>query len=283
MREPAQPTNPTVGEAAPAALSCIGADERALPRQFLSIASQLPEEALAKLRALDSTRAMVTLKVQGRVLAPVAMAEFVVDFASEAAEKAETGGRMSAIVDPNDGVLPNFAFGFVAPGEVRGAAAGQQMDAIQRLIAAFEARFTSLQAQQQQMLQQIQLLALSGGMGNGGSQNQLKDLLDQFSAVGRVMREINPAQDPAALIQGTMGAMGTAMQSMVGLMQQTKAGIETVAGKPRETSLAQDVKELAEIPLVKDVVTGMVLKRTTAGSGTSPAAPPARNPLERLA
>lgn len=254
-------------------------DTRPLPRAFEGMRSQLLPEHIAKLRALDQSRATVVLKAQGRVSQSMALAEFVVDFAGESAEAMQTGGRMLAIINPNDGVLEQFFIGFIAPGEVR----DRRDDAASTLL------LSKLQALEAKLERQQQLTLLAGA--GGGS---LKDRLEEL----KLLRDIAGGNAQPAQAQPSMGelmkdmsaafaAMGQGMGA--GMKSVMEAGREIATVAVPEKSFAAEVKEVMAIPGVPDVAHRVVDRvlppRATsvapkAGQGSAPAR---ANPLERVA
>ena len=271
--------------APPALLDTKLRDDRPLPRSFESIRDQLEPEQIAKLRAIDKSRAMVTLKVRGaRTTQPLPLAGFIVDFAEEAADEMGTGGPMLAVINPNDGVLEPFAIGFVAPGDIkRGGQTDGEVQALRAAVSAMEQR-------------QQQLLLLAAG---GGGAMSMKDKLEEMKLFKEIFTDKTPVA-PAPDLNAQIASMGQAFSGMfqamgqgMGAMKQVSAEMGAVAG---EKSFASEVKEIMSIDgapmLAKEVVDRVLPPRrstsvagnqgrqveTTASSGGGRA-----NPLERIA
>lgn len=276
-----QPGQPTPSGTTPSGLSVPAAvpaldlkvcDARPLPRCFASLALELPDEAIAKLRALDTTRAMVAFKPRGggqTQFMPLAM--FMADFPAEAAAELGTGGPMLAIVEPNDGRLEKFCFGFVAPGEVKAAQAGAS-----REVAELREYIKALAQQQQETMKLIMLAGGGNGGGQGNSLDQQLVLLDKLTAVmQRMMPPAPPAQDPAKIAEG-MAAMANGMGNAMGAMLNNAKTLTEQAkslGQAQAPSIAQEIKEVMSIPgapdLAKQLASG-VFNMRSGNSGKGP-------------
>jgi len=258
------------------------------------MALELPDEAVAKLRAIDTTRALVAFKPRGggqTQFMPLAL--FMADFAAEAAQELGTGGPMLAIVEPNDGRLEKFCFGFVAPGEVKTGQAGASREVT-------ELRdMVKLLAQQQQETMKLVLLA-GGGGGQGNGLDQQLALLDKLTTVmQRMMPAPPPAQDPAKIAEG-MAAMANGMGNAMGAMLNNAKTLTEQAktlGAPPAPTFAQEVKEVMSIPGAPELARSLADRVLAPRSGNSGkghqggdngSAPvvsnpgPENNPLERV-
>lgn len=284
-------SQPSATPANPPLLDEKRRDDKPLPRQFETIRDQLEDEQIAKLRAVDRSRATVILRVRGMASkGPMPLAGFVVDFASEAAEEMGTGGPMMAVINPNDGVLEQFAIGFVAPGEINKA--GGRSDAV----------VDALRAELAQMKQdQTRILLMAGGGGVS-----MKDKLEEMKLFKEIFTDktpVAPAPDLNAQI-ANMGSMFSgmfrAMGEGMGAMRQVS---QEITAHSAEKSFAGEFKEIMSIPGAPDLAREIVdrtlpPRRATSvagnrgGGGSQPGGPGREvqttaevrdNPLERIA
>lgn len=253
-------------------------DDKPLPRQFETIRTQLEPEHLAKLRAIDKSRAMVSLCVRGgRRTQPMPLAGFVLDFAQEAAEEMGTGGPMLAIVDPNDGQLEIFAFGFLAPGKINKGESGSSEITLLR---------EQIRAMNEKMERQQQLVLLSAGGGGGASR---KEMLEEMMMFKQLFKDDRPAVDPNA----QFAAMGQGFSAMCTAMGTGMKSMREVSGelvKAPDKSFASEIKEVMSIdgaPDLAKTIVDRVLpaknKNSVANQNQHQQTAPRANPLERLA
>lgn len=225
----------------------VAAEVVELPPAFHAIADQLPRQTKAKLKECDVTTAQVVLEHEGGgQLEPMAMAKVLGrNFALNCARRLGSGGWITVTVLEPKKPAWYIAFEYDLPAN---AAEANPLEQQQRMLNAYLAEFKRL-------ADEVKLEAALGG--GGGKRDSLADTLRELKDLGL----IGGQQQQTG---GQFAELALALKSLNEISTQTQASAlkqlldsremtEKLGMGRVEKSTAAELKEILEIPVVKDV------------------------------
>ena len=208
---------------------------------FLGIIDQLPVQVRAKLKTLDPTKTLVTLKsaVNGKTRPNEPLGFFITDFGAECAEMLGKGGKIFVSVDPNDGKTPRWGFAFVAPDPAN--------------VENLSKTDVEIQELKRQLGEMGQLLKLNASLAATAPQQSLADRLQEMKLMAETMRAFQGPPQQAVDVGAQMASMATAFSAMAGGVQQINQAAGKMAPAATPTAVGE-IKEALDHPVIAKVV-----------------------------
>lgn len=255
-----------------------------LPSGFDSIAHQLPKAVTAKLKQLDTSTAILSVRVGAETYPDTQLAFLIAgDFAANCVQMTGLTGMICCTVKAPKFKAFHFAFHVQASSESQ-----NNTDPMQVLAQQISREFQKLETRHQKQIDDLKLeIAISG---SGGKSESRADVLAEMKSMFSMFKDMTPAtqaQLPAPQVDITGQMKG--MVDMFRSVAEVQGELRTTAGviAKTEKSFAEEAKEILEIPLLKDVaesaVEGVKLKLAGKSAAANPSAEPSEPDVDPFA